>query len=101
MFALRGLRLLAALFVVVWERSRCSARSAARTSDLDGDERRRMIDATSSISAVVGAGVDVFRLSPSERCDLTPTPVHSSAIVNSLRDMTNERDRRVAVSLWR
>ena len=60
MFALSGLRLLAALFVVVWERSRCSARSAARTNDLDGDERRRMINATSSIRAVVGVGGDAF-----------------------------------------
>ena len=60
MFALSGSRLLAALFVVVWERSRCSARSAARTNDLDGDERRRMIDATSSIRAVVGVGGAAF-----------------------------------------
>lgn len=26
-----------------WERSRCSARSAARTNDLDGDERRHTL----------------------------------------------------------
>ena len=60
MFLLWGLRLLAALFVVVWEGSRCSARSAARTNDLDGDERRRMINATSGIRAVVGVGGDAF-----------------------------------------
>ena len=80
MFLLWGLRLLAALFVVVWEGSRCSARSAARTNNLDADERRRMINATIGISAVVGVGGDVFRLSRNELCDLTLVPVHSSAI---------------------
>ena len=59
-FALSGLRLLAALFVVVWEVSRCSARSAARTYDLDGDERRRMIGATIGIRSVVGVGGAAF-----------------------------------------
>ena len=97
-FALSGLRLLAALFVVVWERSRCSARSAARTNDLDGDERRRMINATSGISAVVGVGGDVFRLSRSELCDLTLVPVHSSAIVDALRDVTTVQGRGDAIA---
>jgi len=96
MFALSGVRLLAALFVVVWERSRC-ARSEARTNDLDADERRAMIDATSSISAVVGAGVYVFRLSPNEHCRLTLAPVHSSAIIDALRDVTTVRDRGDAI----
>ena len=52
--------LLAALFVVVREGSRCSARSAARTNDLDADERRRMIGATSGINAAVDAGDTAF-----------------------------------------
>ena len=48
---------------------------------------------------MVGVGGDVFRLSRNELCDLTLAPVHSSAIVNSRRDMTNERDRAVVESL--
>ena len=59
-FALWGLRLLAALFVVVWELSTSSARSAAKTNEFDGDERRRMINATSGIRAVVGVGGAAF-----------------------------------------
>ena len=60
-----------------------------------------MINATSGTSAVVGANGEAFRLSRNELCDLTFVPVHSSAVVNSLWDLTNERDSAVAASLWR
>ena len=55
-----------------------------------------MINATSSISAVVGVGGDVFRLSRNELCDLTLAPVHSSVLIDALRDTATVQGGGVA-----